>query len=111
MAESPRRAKYYTACVMPKPAGRSELYPIRLWSDDDVWRFIRENGIPYCKLYDEGFARLGCVGCPLGTTAQRMREFARWPRYGEQWKLACGFVVTERERLGKSPPPDTLKQE
>ena len=105
VAESTRRAKYYVSCVMPKPAGRKEIYPIRLWSDENVWRFIREQQIPYCKLYDEGFTRLGCVGCPLGSPSNRIREFERWPRFGEQWKLACDFVVSERARLGKTPPP------
>jgi phosphoadenosine phosphosulfate reductase len=103
IAESFRRAQRYVACVMPKPAGRREVYPIRLWSDENVWRFIREQKLPYCKLYDEGFTRLGCVGCPVG--GQRELEFARWPRYRDQWKGACDFVAAERARLGKPPPP------
>ena len=41
------------------------INPIIDWSDDDVWQFIREYNIPYCKLYDEGWKRIGCIGCPL----------------------------------------------
>ena len=79
--ESAKRAKNYTTCVMPKAAGRREVYPIRLWTQDNVWQFIRQQKLPYCSLYDEGFERLGCVGCPLSTPAHRKREFARWPKY------------------------------
>lgn len=55
--------------------------PIINWTDDDVWDFIRFNNLKYCKLYDEGFSRLGCIGCPMASTAQRLRDFERWPRY------------------------------
>ena len=33
--------------------------------DEDVWEFIHAYNIPYCKLYDTGCTRLGCVGCPM----------------------------------------------
>lgn len=62
--------------------------PILFWSDQDVWRFIKDNNIPYCKLYDEGFSRLGCIGCPMGGK-NRLTEFARWPVYGRAWERAA----------------------
>lgn len=103
--ESTARSWRYTACVMPQPGKRREVYPIRLWNWDNVWGFIRQRKLPYCSLYDEGFERLGCVGCPKAGTKVRRREFARWPRYERQWQEACAFVVAERQRLGKSAPP------
>lgn len=42
---------------------RTTVNPIIEWSEQDVWDFINANGIPYCSLYDEGFKRLGCIGC------------------------------------------------
>lgn len=106
--ESNGRAKNYTACMMPKAAGRKEVYPIRLWPEFRVWEFIRWYKLPYCSLYDEGFERLGCVGCPLTSPKHRQREFDRWPHYEKQWRESCGFVVSERARLGLTPPPDSL---
>ena len=41
------------------------INPIIDWEDEDVWEFINQYEIPYCSLYDEGFARLGCIGCPM----------------------------------------------
>lgn len=47
--------------------------PIIDWSDEDVWHFIKGKNLPYCKLYDEGFKRLGCIGCPMAPTRERER--------------------------------------
>jgi phosphoadenosine phosphosulfate reductase len=57
------------------------LNPIIDWEDDDVWEYIRSRHLKYCSLYDDGFKRLGCIGCPMGTTKQRLMEFERWPKY------------------------------
>lgn len=57
--------------------------PIIDWTDDDVWDYIRDRQLPYCSLYDEGFKRLGCIGCPLAGTKAMERDFARWPKYKE----------------------------
>ena len=55
--------------------------PIINWTDDDVWEFIRSQKLAYCHLYDEGFKRLGCIGCPMASVSQRISQFERWPRY------------------------------
>jgi len=57
------------------------LNPIIDWGNADVWEYIRSRGLKYCRLYDEGFKRLGCIGCPMSSAKQRLREFERWPKY------------------------------
>lgn len=57
------------------------INPIIDWDDSEVWEFLKEYKIPYCSLYDEGFKRPGCIGCPMGSKEQRRREFERWPKY------------------------------
>lgn len=64
---------------------KTVVNPIIDWTDEDVWEFIHEYDVPYCKLYDEGFKRLGCVGCPMGKVALRKREFERWPKYKQAY--------------------------
>lgn len=85
--ESPRRKGLWKQVNKDQ---RSEhtfiLCPIIYWTDKDIWRFIRDNDLPYCSLYDDGFKRLGCIGCPFGDTKQRLRQFQRWPRYEALWK-------------------------
>lgn len=74
--------------------------PIVDWDDDDVWGFIHREGVPYCGLYDEGFSRLGCIGCPMAGRKGRLKEFARWPRYVTLYKHAIARMLDERERKG-----------
>ena len=56
------------------------------WSTDDVWQYIRQENIDYCKLYDEGFKRLGCVLCPMSREVKRDME--RWPQIARAWERA-----------------------
>jgi phosphoadenosine phosphosulfate reductase len=68
--------------------GSKVVCPIVFWSDAQVWEFIRAYDVPYCSLYDEGFTRLGCVGCPLASKERQSAEFKRWPAYERNWKKA-----------------------
>ena len=73
------------------------INPIIDWEDDDVWNFIRANKIPYCSLYDEGFRRLGCIGCPLSALQNRQMEFARYPKYKSAYLLAFEKMLERRK--------------
>ena len=55
--------------------------PIYHWTDDDVWNFIEDRGIKYNPLYNMGFKRVGCVGCPLASKEERELEFTLFPQY------------------------------
>lgn len=59
--------------------------PIIDWTDDDVWHYIKGRGLPYCELYDKGWDRLGCLGCPLAGEVNQRRDFEAYPRYKEQY--------------------------
>jgi len=82
--ESPRRKGLWREVSVDRYTKDHILCPILYWTDDDIWTFIRQNSIPYCSLYDEGFKRLGCVGCPM--SSRRRQDFERWPRYERLWK-------------------------
>lgn len=102
VAESSRRAKLWRTYV-PNRKGGGIVCPICYWTDDDVWQFIRQRSLPYCELYDQGFSRLGCVGCPLGGPNSQAKEFARWPRFEALWKRA---IVRFWERWHDVPRND-----
>lgn len=101
IAESARRARVWTACMM-EPHGRygRTVLPIRLWSDANVWEFIRRWNVPVCGLYAEGFTRLGCVGCPLQSPEGRRRDFRRWPRFERGWRKALTTIWTNSDTTG-----------
>lgn len=87
VAESLRRARLWKE-FQPHRTDGAILAPIAYWTDEDVWAFIRSRNLPYCELYDQGFSRLGCIGCPLAGKSGQDREFARWPKYEAMWKRA-----------------------
>jgi phosphoadenosine phosphosulfate reductase len=86
--ESSSRDGRWKSCSAPKyhEPSSTMVLPIRLWSESHVWEFIKERGLAYPSLYDEGFGRLGCVGCPLASTKQRDQQFARWPKFLVLWR-------------------------
>lgn len=74
--------------------------PIIDWTDADVWEFIHACEIPYCRLYDEGFTRLGCIGCPMNTNAAA--ELDRWPTYRRAYTRAFEKMIAARPAEGKT---------
>lgn len=40
--------------------------PMLKWTEDDVWRYLKEFDVPYCELYDRGWDRTGCMFCMYG---------------------------------------------
>lgn len=86
--------------------GKRIVNPIVDWLVEDVWEFIKGRGLKYCKLYDEGFERIGCIGCPMADK-QRIEHFRLYPKYLENYKRALAkFLPAYLERArakGKTP--------
>lgn len=76
------------------------LNPIIDWTESDVWEFIREHNIPYCELYDQGFKRLGCIGCPMGGNKGMKKEFDRYPKFKNLYLYSIKRLMDEREKAG-----------
>jgi phosphoadenosine phosphosulfate reductase len=78
---------------------RSERYgvwkiqPLADWSEDDVWRYIKENDIPYNPLHDAGYRSIGCIPCTRPTRPDEEERAGRWA--GSD-KLECGIHTDER---------------
>lgn len=81
--------------------------PIIDWTDEDVWDFLNGNHIPHCSLYDEGFKRLGCIGCPLSGEKNMIRGFERWPKYKELYILAFQRMIENHPGEIKILNPDS----
>lgn len=87
---------------------KTNVNPIIDWTNADVWSFIRSEHIPYCQLYDEGFNRLGCIGCPMGRTKRREIDFLRWPKYKESYLRAFRKMLDLRAERHKNDPSRPL---
>lgn len=86
--ESAKRGKrqMVESCYRRPAAGTKFLNPIIDWKSSDVWEYIKEQRLPYCRLYDEGWDRVGCVLCPMVRDVER--HMARWPRLCAAWERA-----------------------
>ena len=80
-AESFNRSKRKMTEQCLKGNGKSFMNVIIDWTDEDVWDFIYKYKIPYCKLYDEGWKRIGCLMCPMATNKHKQVERARYPAF------------------------------
>ncbi len=78
--------------------GKIIINPMLEWSDVDVWTFIHSEGLPYCSLYDEGWKRIGCVGCPNAYWKTRIKEFQRWPKFYRAFLRCFDEMLRERKR-------------
>jgi len=84
--ESARRKGRWQILTLHNKDNLPILSPILYWTGSNVWKFIHQNEMPYCELYDQGFTRLGCIGCPMSGPSGMARDFARWPKYEKLWK-------------------------
>jgi phosphoadenosine phosphosulfate reductase len=96
--ESARRAARWKIVSRFEKHGRTtmSLSPILYWTEDDVWKFIRNEKLPYCSLYDEGRDRIGCIGCSMQSRVRRKADLARWPRYDRLYRKACAQLWERR---------------
>lgn len=78
---------------------KTVLNPIIDWDDSEVWEFIHEYEVPYCELYDQGYKRLGCVGCPMSTTSSL--ELENYPAIKKIYLKAFEKMLEARKIKGK----------
>lgn len=74
--------------------------PIIDWTDTDVWEFLHHYGCRSNPLYQCGFKRIGCIGCPLGGFASMKREFQLYPKHRAMYVRAFDKMVAAREAAG-----------
>jgi phosphoadenosine phosphosulfate reductase len=99
--ESARRRQREIVETATKKKNTLFLHPIIDWLTLEVWDFIKERNLPYCSLYDEGFKRLGCIGCPMSGRKGMLKEFERWPKYRDAYLRAFGRMIAARRAKGK----------
>ena len=86
--------------------GDTVVNPIYEWTDADIWEYVRANNIPMNPLYERGYKRVGCVGCPMATYHQVMREFEDYPKYKDAYIRAFDRMLKVRKESGKEERKD-----
>lgn len=69
------------------------ISPIINWSEHDVWEFLNDVvSVPHCSLYDKGWKRIGCIGCPMSSRKQKLFENKRYPHVKRNWIKAIKAI-------------------
>lgn len=85
------------------------ISPIINWSERDVWEFLNDVvSVPHCSLYDEGWKRIGCIGCPMSSRKQKLFEIKRYPHVKRNWikaikAIRAGGGIQKRTYLVEHP--------
>ena len=64
--------------------------PLAAWTSADVWRYIRDNDVPYNELHDRGFVSIGCEPCTRPVGPHQHEREGRWWWEAEDGK-ECGL--------------------
>lgn len=73
--------------------------PIIDWIDTDIWEFICQEHVRTNPLYQCGYDRVGCIGCPMAGK-KRWKEFADFPAFKFNYIKAFDRMLQERKRKG-----------
>lgn len=72
------------------------LNPIVDWTNSDVWDFLSYYGCESNPLYQCGFKRIGCIGCPMAGK-HRYTEFRLYPKYRQNYVRAFDRMLAHRK--------------
>jgi phosphoadenosine phosphosulfate reductase len=58
--------------------GIVKFNPLADWSEEEVWEYIRANGVPYNELHDQGYPSIGCEPCTRAIQPGEDVRAGRW---------------------------------
>ncbi len=64
--------------------------PLANWSSAEVWRYIRQNNVPYNELHERGFISIGCEPCTKTVLPNQHEREGRW-WWEEATMKECGL--------------------
>lgn len=73
--------------------------PIIDWEDRDIWDYLKAEKIKTNPLYQCGFNRVGCIGCPMASKG-RYKQFAMYPKYKQMYIHAFDRMLDELKVRG-----------
>ena len=101
-----RREQVVTRANAPKieidnaNGGLVKLNPIADWKEAEIWKYVKENALPYNALYDKGYKSIGCEPCTRAVEPGEDPRAGRW--WWEQGTKECGLHFKhEGEPVGK----------
>ncbi len=81
--------------------GLVKINPLADWSNDNVWKFIRDNNVPYNLLHDDGYPSIGCEPCTRGVAEGEDIRSGRW-WWEKPEQKECGLHVVDGKLIRKN---------
>lgn len=70
-----------------------KINPLANWSEQSVWDYITDHGLPYNALHNRGYRSIGCAPCTRATNPGEDIRAGRW-WWEESAKKECGLHTT-----------------
>jgi len=67
-----------------------KVHPLYNWTQQDVWKYIKQNNVPYNTLHDKGYPSIGCEPCTRAVKPGEDERAGRW-WWEEPEKRECGL--------------------
>ncbi|MCS7152260.1 MAG: phosphoadenylyl-sulfate reductase, partial [Endomicrobia bacterium] len=67
-----------------------KINPLVDWTESEIWKYIKENDVPYNTLYDRGYTSIGCAPCTRLTKKIEDIRAGRW-WWEDPDKKECGL--------------------
>lgn len=90
-----KERKIFEYSTNKKAKGKRFLHPIIDWLEWQVWEYIENNNLFYPNLYDEGWNRIGCIGCPMMYYKSRQKQLNSYPKFKNM------YIKAIRKRMEK----------
>lgn len=98
MNDNETKRKIFERCQLK---ATSVCNPIVDWTTKELWDYIESEHIKTNPLYQCGFLRVGCIGCPMAGK-KRYFEFQVFPKYRQMYLNAFRKMLEEiRKAKGK----------
>lgn len=93
-----RRKNYLQNGCNAFNAKQPSSQPLSIWSEGDVWEYIRSCNLPYSSIYDMGYERTGCMFCMFGCHLEKAPN--RFQRMKETHPRQYDYCMRPKEEKG-----------
>lgn len=95
-----RRVAYYRNECNTYTKGNEHSNPMSFWTVNDIWDYISQYNLEYCKIYNMGYSNTGCMFCMFGAHLDKFpgRFIQMKATHPDLWEY-CVYQLNLKEPL------------
>lgn len=86
-----RKQQYLRSGCNAFDIARPTSKPLSIWTEADIWEYLKSRELPYASIYDKGWDRTGCVYCAYGIQYEAAPN--RYQRMAETHKPLFTYCI------------------